>query len=320
MPKRTSYLTRYFGPQGVLKRALPGFSVRPEQQAVAAAVDGALSGRGGVALIEAGTGVGKTLAYLIPALQRARPDCRIVVSTHTLALQAQLAQKDIPLVQSVWPSFVESAVVKGRGNYLCLQDMEAARMDLWTAGDPEFARITDWSRTSERGDVAELDFTYPGWADIRANPDTCKKQECRFFERCFYYQMRREAQEASVLLVNHALFFSDLAVRRSGEPDAKLLPDYDFVVFDEAHHLETAAAAAFGVAFSSSRLPVLMDKLRRVARQLDMNMDRLKAVESQSQALFDPVPDGRRQFSARRGRFGAAETGLGGPARLEGPH
>ncbi len=294
MPKRTSYLTRYFGPQGVLKRALPGFSVRPEQQAVAAAVDGALSGRGGVALIEAGTGVGKTLAYLIPALQRARPDCRIVVSTHTLALQAQLAQKDIPLVQSVWPSFVESAVVKGRGNYLCLQDMEAARMDLWTAGDPEFARITDWSRTSERGDVAELDFTYPGWADIRANPDTCKKQECRFFERCFYYQMRREAQEASVLLVNHALFFSDLAVRRSGEPDAKLLPDYDFVVFDEAHHLETAAAAAFGVAFSSSRLPVLMDKLRRVARQLDMNMDRLKAVESQSQALFDPFLRGDR--------------------------
>ena len=150
---------------------------------------------------------------------------------------------------------------------------------MWTVGDPQFAKIAAWSRTTETGDVAELDFTYPGWADIRANADTCKKQECRFFDRCFYYRMRREAQEAEILLVNHALFFSDLAVRRSGEPDAKLLPDYDFVVFDEAHHLETAAAAAFGIAFSSSRLPVLIDKVRRLARQLDMNLERLKAIE-----------------------------------------
>ena len=289
-----SYLTRYFGEQGLLKRTLPGFAVRPEQQAVAAAIDGALAVPGGVALIEAGTGVGKTLAYLIPALQRAKPNCRIVISTHTLALQAQLAEKDVPLVQSVWKATVEAAVVKGRGNYLCLQDMDAARGDLWTVGDPQFARISQWSRTSETGDVAELDFSYPGWADIRANADTCKGQECRFFDRCFYYRMRREAQEASILLVNHALFFSDLAVRHSGEPDAKLLPDYDFVVFDEAHHLETAAAAAFGIAFSSSRLPTLTDKIRKVARQLDLNTDRLKAIETSSQSLFDPFLGGSR--------------------------
>ncbi len=320
MPART-HLSRYFGEQGILKRALPAFAVRPQQQTVASAVDAALAAQGGIALIEAGTGVGKTLAYLIPALQRAKPDCRIVISTHTLALQAQLAEKDVPLVQSVWKSPVDAAVVKGRGNYLCLQDMDAARSDLWTVGDPEFARVAAWSRTSERGDVAELDFTYPGWADIRANPDTCKKQECRFFDRCFYYRMRREAQEASLLLVNHALFFSDLAVRRSGEPDAKLLPDYDFVVFDEAHHLETAAAAAFGIAFSSSRLPVLTDKLRRVARQLDMNGDRLKAIEAQSQSLFDPfLRGGRAEFfvadilrgdeALQSARFGTAALGL----------
>ncbi|MDQ2799224.1 MAG: ATP-dependent DNA helicase, partial [Armatimonadota bacterium] len=203
-------------------------------------------------------------------------------------------EKDVPLVQTIWKSPLEAAVVKGRGNYLCLQDLDVACGDLWTVGDPQFAKISDWSRTSETGDVAELDFTYPGWADIRANADTCKKQECRFFDRCFYYRMRREAQEAEILLVNHALFFSDLAVRRSGEPDAKLLPDYDFVVFDEAHHLETAAAAAFGIAFSSSRLPMLIDKVRRLARQLDMNLDRLKAIESQSQSLFDPFLHGSR--------------------------
>ena len=293
----SSVVNRYFGEKSVLRTALPGFSPRPQQQAAADAVEAAMATPGGLALIEAGTGVGKTLAYLIPAIARARPNCRIVVSTHTLALQAQLADKDVPLVQSLWKKPVEAAVVKGRGNYLCLQDMDAARGDLWTAGDPLFTQITRWSSATEAGDVAELDFTYSGWADIRANADTCKGQECRFFDRCFYYRMRRAAQEADLLLVNHALFFSDLAVRRSGEPDAKLLPDYDFVVFDEAHHVETAAAAAFGIAFSSSRLPTLLDKVRRVARQLDMNADRLKSIESQSQTLFAPfTQSGRSEF------------------------
>ncbi len=288
------YLQRYFGSQGILKNALPGFTVRPQQQAAAGAVEAALTQPGGVALIEAGTGVGKTLAYLIPAMQRAKSSRRIIVSTHTLALQSQLAGKDIPLVQSIWKKPILSAVVKGRGNYLCLQDMDAARGDLWTVGDPQFTQISAWSRTTERGDVAELDFTYPGWADIRANADTCKSQECRFFDRCFYYRMRREAQDAEILLVNHALFFSDLAMRRSGEPDAKLLPDYDFVIFDEAHHLETAAASAFGVAFSSARLPALLDKVRRAARSLDMSQERLKSIETYSQSLFEPFVKANR--------------------------
>ena len=294
-----NYLSRYLGPSGALKRALPGFVARPQQQAVAAAIEDALTTPGGIALVEAGTGVGKTLAYLLPALRHAKPGCRIIVSTHTLALQSQLAGKDVPLAQSVWkPPAPAAAVVKGRGNYLCLQDMDAARSDLWTAGDPQFRQIAEWSRTTGTGDMADLPFSYPGWTEIRANADTCKQQECRFFDRCFYYRMRREAADAEILLVNHALFLSDLAVRRSGEPDAKLLPDYDFVVFDEAHHLETAAAAAFGVAFSSARLPALMDKLRRTARTLDMNTDRLKAIENTSQALFEPfLRGGRPEFA-----------------------
>ena len=290
-----SYLTRYLGSNGALKRALPGFVPRPQQQTVAAAIEEAMANPGGIALVEAGTGVGKTLAYLLPALRHAKSSCRIVVSTHTLALQSQLADKDVPLAQSVWKQpAATAAVVKGRGNYLCLQDMDAARSDLWTVGDPQFRQVAEWSRTSGTGDVAELPFSYPSWPEIRANVDTCKQQECRFFDRCFYYRMRREAAEAEIFLVNHALFLSDLAVRRSGEPDAKLLPDYDFVVFDEAHHLETAAAAAFGVAFSSARLPALMDKLRRTARTLDMNLDRLKAIENSSHALFEPFLHGSR--------------------------
>lgn len=290
----TNLIENFLGPKGKVAKALPGFTPRPQQLTVARAVEAAMRRPGEIALIEAGTGVGKTLAYLIPALKRARPDRKIIISTHTLALQAQLAEKDVPLVQSLWAKPVPASVVKGRGNYLCLQDYEASQGDLWTVGDPQFTEIGRWSRTTNTGDVSELDFTYPGWIDIRANTDTCRSQECRFFDRCFYYQMRRAAQDAAILLVNHALFFSDLVLRHSGEPDAKLLPDYDFVVFDEAHHLETAAAAAFGIAFSSGRLPALIEKIRRTARHLDISLDRLRAIDAASDLLFAPFAQAAR--------------------------
>ncbi len=289
-------IAKYFGRGGTLSRALPGFTARPEQLSVAEAVDSAMS-RNGIALVEAGTGVGKTLAYLVPALRRASPGHRIVISTHTLALQGQLAEKDVPFVQTLGEHPLEAAVVKGRGNYLCLQDYDAARADLWTVGDPQFARIGQWSQVTATGDVAELDFTYPGWGDIRVNADTCKGAECRFYDQCFYYAMRRAANEASLLLVNHALFFSDLVLRRSPTPEARLLPDYDFVVFDEAHHLEAAAAGAFGVAFSSARLPALLDKVRRAARRLDIDPERLKAIGAAADTLFAPFTRaGRPEF------------------------
>jgi ATP-dependent DNA helicase DinG len=270
-------IKKYFSKSGLLSQRLPHYIPRPEQIAVAEVVEAAMSGQGQLALIEAGTGVGKTLAYLIPALQHATPQNKIVISTHTLALQGQLSEKDVPFVQSIWPYPFAAAVVKGRGNYLCQMEMDAVKEDLWTFDDPQWAAMRDWSRGTETGDMAELPFISPSWVEIRANADTCKGQECRFYDKCFYYSMRRAAQEASILLVNHALFFSDLAVRGSGEPDAKLLPDYSFVVFDEAHHLETAAAAAFGVSFSSG-----------TARQLDVRIETLQSIEQQAQELFRP--------------------------------
>lgn len=301
-----STIDKYLGPEGRVAKKLPGFTTRPQQLTVANAVREAMENRGGVAVIEAGTGVGKTLAYLIPALQRARPDRKIVISTHTLALQSQLAEKDVPLVQSLWSAPAPTAVVKGRGNYLCLQDYEASQADIWTVGDAQFAAIGRWSKSTKSGDVSELDFTYPGWIDIRANIDTCKGQECRFYDRCFYYKMRRQAQEASILLVNHALFFSDLVLRQSGDPDAKLLPDYNFVVFDEAHHLESAAAGAFGISFSSGRLPGLVEKIRRAVRHMEIDQDRLRAIASSTALLFAPFE------RAQRGEFLVEEI-LGGP-------
>ena len=290
-----SKLDRYFAQNGLLARALPGFRPRPQQVQVADAVSRAIHTPGGVALIEAATGVGKTMAYLVPALQYARPDRKVVISTHTLALQSQLLEKDIPLLQQVWPHPFEAAVLKGRGNYLCLQDYEAASGDIWSIGDKQFADIGAWSRTSHTGDVAELGFSYSGWPDIRANTDTCRSQECRFYDKCFYYGAKRIANDASIIVVNHALFFHDLAIRSRGEHTGALLPDYSFVIFDEAHHLENSAAAAFGVAFASSRIPIVLERLRRLGRQLELDRDNMQAIEQANRALFAPFGSSGKQ-------------------------
>ena len=301
--------TDLFGSRSEIAALLPGYEPRAQQRSAALSIVDGLNNRGHITLIEAGTGVGKTLAYLIPALQHAKRDRKVVISTHTLALQAQLAEKDIPLVRQLHKKPFDFAVLKGRGNYLCLQDLEAARGDIWSVGDSQFTAISDWTTTTESGDVAELDFTYPGWIDIQANIDTCRGKECRYYDACFYYRMRSKAGEASLLLVNHALFFHDLAMRARGE-EGTLIPDYDFVVFDEAHHMEATATAAFSVSFSSSRLPSLMEKLRRAGRGLDIDRDRLQSIETLSQALFLPfVRSSRQEF--------LVQDVLGGDAGLQ---
>ncbi len=280
-------LAKYFDTSGVLASRMPGYDIRDEQRVTTRAIAAAFAHKTGIALVEAGTGVGKTLAYLLPAFLHARPDRKVVISTHTLALQAQLWERDIPLVQSLVPREVEVALLKGRGNYLCLQDTAAAASELWTVGDPQFTHIREWSRTTETGDVAELPFTYSSWYDIRADADTCKGGECRYYDNCFYYRSKKISEEASVILVNHALFLADLAVRRT-DPEARVLPDYSFAIFDEAHHLEDSASGAFGVTLSSSRLPALLGKIRRLAGQIDVGEDKLHGLESECRAIFEP--------------------------------
>ncbi|MDR3710829.1 MAG: ATP-dependent DNA helicase [Capsulimonadaceae bacterium] len=280
-------LASYFDEDGVLAKALPGYHIRQEQRQAVRAITRAIGQRTGIALVEAGTGVGKTLAYLLPAFLYARPDRKVIVSSHTLALQAQLWERDIPLVASLTPHPVSVALLKGRGNYLCLQDTAAAASELWTAGDSQFAHIRDWSRTTETGDVAELPFNYPNWFDVRADADTCRGAECRYFDACFYYKAKKLAEEAAIILVNHALYFSDLAVRRT-EPEARILPDNSFVIFDEAHHLEDAAANTFGISLSSSRLPSLLAKVKRLGSQVEIDEEKLRAVDGECRILFEP--------------------------------
>jgi ATP-dependent DNA helicase DinG len=266
---------------------MPGYQIREEQRQAIGAITAAFAKKNGIALIEAGTGVGKTLAYLIPSLLHARPDRKVIISTHTLALQAQLWERDIPLVQSLIPRDVTTAIMKGRSNYLCLQDLAIESDNLINIGDPLFDKLRKWSRTTETGDIAELPFNYPAWSDVRADIDTCRGKECRLYDVCFYYKARRDAEEASVVLVNHALLLSDIAIKRS-DPEARVLPNASFIVLDEAHHIEDVASSAFGVSISSFRIPTLVSKLQRFASKVDIKEDMLKSVEGEARLLFEP--------------------------------
>lgn len=275
------------GPGGPLAAQIPGFTHRPQQIALARAVETSLV-QGRACLAEAGTGVGKTLAYLVPLVHWLdRHGGRAVISTHTLALQAQLIERDIPTLLNALPGLdIRAAAMKGRSNFLCLQDLEMASGELWTQGDPLFRQIQRWSNETDTGDIAELDFAFTGWSDIAANADTCRQRECRHYERCFYFKSRKNAEECNLLVVNHALFFADLRLRRANPGGPTLIPPYDAVVFDEAHHVEDMATRAFGLEWGSRRVPQLVARIRRLPGAVDPGA--LSSVEALNQMVLDP--------------------------------
>jgi ATP-dependent DNA helicase DinG len=289
-------IEKFFRADGPIAEELPQYVPRPQQLLASTAISRSMTQSRTMALVEAGTGVGKTLAYLVPAIMQARPQQKIIVSTHTLALQAQLWTRDIPLALKLPGKSLHTALLKGRGNYLCLQEMNAARQDLTITSNPQFDEILEWSDETETGDLAELSFTFADWSEISAHPDTCRGSDCRYFDDCFFYKAKRVAEDASIVLVNHALFFADLAMRHVDE-SMTLLPDYSFVVFDEAHHLENAASSAFGVTLTSSRVAALLKRLRKSAATFEMDEDRIRSFERESAELFSAFRDiGRSEF------------------------
>ena len=288
----------FFGADGPLASALPGYEMRSEQVQVAEAIERAMEA-GKPCLTEAGTGVGKTLAYLVPAVRAALRGKRTVISTHTINLQNQLLQKDIPLVLSLFPEAeerIDTTLMKGRGNFLCKQELDNARADLFLALDPQFKQIQRWAAREDcTGDVADLPFTFSAWGEVAANLDTCRGAECHYYTSCHYYRMRWAAAESNLIVVNHALFLSDLVLRRS-DPNAGIIPDYDHVVFDEAHHLEDVATKTFGIEFGSRRLIHLIDGLKR-QRGLDLDKTRLQTLEELNAGLFLPfLQAGKSEF------------------------
>lgn len=286
-------LERVLGPSGPIAEKMPGYEFRPQQIEVALAIERALGSKQHC-LAEAGTGVGKSMAYLLPAIDYSLTGKKVIISTHTIYLQSQLLNKDIPFLQSIFPTKKFKAVVaKGRGNYLCLNNFDAELGQLYLIGDPNLQKVQKWALETETGDVAELDFQFSGWSDICSDQDRCHNQQCRYVSKCFYYKMRREAQDANIIITNHSLFFADLGIRAS-DASAGVLPDYDVVIFDEAHHLEDIATKAFGVECASFRVPNLLKRIKRV-KGIGLDATRIQTLDEMNSALFDTFTGSPKQ-------------------------
>jgi ATP-dependent DNA helicase DinG len=258
------------GPHGPLARALPHYEHRPEQLAMAALVERALADDA-VALVEAGTGTGKTLAYLVPAVLSGK---RVVVSTGTKTLEDQIMQQDLPLLEEHLGVRVSAAMMKGLGNYLCLRRYEEfvhgpdADRPPHVRYLPLLTAFRDRTYSGERSEFTELPEDNPLWSAVQSGSDTRIGQRCPHYEACFVTRMRRRAEEAQIIVVNHHLFFADLALRGQ-HGNAGAIPDYDAVIFDEAHQIEDVVTDFFGVRVSSSRLEVMVrdaDRSFRAAR------------------------------------------------------
>ncbi len=275
-------------------------------------------------VVEAGTGVGKSFAYLLPAIQEIlRTRKRIVISTHTIALQEQLIHKDIPALAAVAPGPFKAVLVKGRHNYVGLRRlMQASRRQQALFSGPreteQLHQIEDWTYDTTDGSLSDLDLRpLPQvWQRVRSESNNCMGRRCATYDRCFYQRARREAEQADLLVVNHALFFSDLALRRN---NVTFLPDYDFVIFDEAHNIEGVAGDHFGWSASDSAVSHLLTSLfnDRTGRGFLGMLDCPEAVKLVTRAASfadDLFGELRRTYSDRRGT-----VRLHGPPKVANP-
>jgi ATP-dependent DNA helicase DinG len=293
------------GPAGALAAAIPHYEDRPEQRAMSGAVARALDENRPL-LVEAGTGTGKTLAYLVPALASGR---RVIVSTGTRTLQDQIARHDLPLLRSLIPRPFTAVVLKGVANYACRRRLdETVRRG---ARSSTIAALAAWADESPTGDRAEVDWLAdddPVWAEITTTPDTRLGPRCPYFERCFVTGARRAADQADLILVNHHLYFSDLALRVAS-PGARVLPVHDAVIFDEAHQLEDVATEHFGARVSTARLAQLVRDAHAAIGQADLFAGRaageplIHAVERAGVGLFARVRDALLRAGAGEARI-----------------
>ncbi|HEY3070099.1 MAG TPA: ATP-dependent DNA helicase [Gaiellaceae bacterium] len=311
-------MEEFFGPSGRLAAALPGFEPRGEQAALAEAVAGALEADEHL-LAEAGTGTGKSLAYLVPALVSGK---RVVVATATKALQEQLLTKDVPAAAAALGREVRVAVLKGRQNYLCrksLGGIDQLGGLFRTAEDAAaYERLRDWIENTETGDRAELPFEPSAtlWAELSVGADRCAGRRCPLVGSCFAEAARERAAHAELVIANHALYFADVALRARTDGSG-VLPDHDAVVFDEAHRLEDAAASWFGGRVSLARLRQLVRDVERYCREQEKRPPARALAEVERAgadliAAFDPCSGRRRLVAAdeeeldRRGSLLAA--------------
>ena len=266
-----------FGPEGLIAQAHPEYEHRPGQIDMARAVMRAFEDRKHL-IVEAGTGTGKTLAYLVPAVAAALGGRgRVVISTGTKNLQEQLMEKDIPFLQRILPKSFKAAYMKGRNNYVCLNRLGRAESSPVLEGLEEvdhFDEVVHWSKASETGDRAELSNlpeSLSFWRHIDARSETCVGQKCTDFDACFITRMRERASDADIVVVNHHLFFADLALRNSNY--GSVLPDYSAVILDEAHLIEDVASEYFSSQVSNYQVDDLIRDIGMVPYE-DAEADR----------------------------------------------
>lgn len=266
-----------FGPDGLIATAHPEYEYRPGQVDMARAVMRAFEEKRHL-IVEAGTGTGKTLAYLVPAVAAALGgNGRVIVSTGTKNLQEQLMEKDIPFLQSVLPKPFSATYMKGRNNYLCLNRLARAQSAPVLEGLDEvdyFEEVSQWSRETEIGDRAELSNlpeSLSFWRHIDARSESCLGQKCPEFDACFITRMRNRAQEADIVVVNHHLFFADLSLRNGNY--GSVLPDYTAVILDEAHLIEEVASEYFGAQVSNYQIDDLVRDLGMLTIE-DVDVDK----------------------------------------------
>lgn len=311
------------GDAGALARVLPGYESREEQLVMADAVSASLSEGTGL-LVEAGTGTGKSLAYLVPA---ASSSLRVVISTATKALGEQLVEKDIPTVRRMG-FHPDVTLVKGLSNYVCRRRLEEYRQQVVSGlAAPEFGldRVLEWVEDSERGDRAELaslSDDAPVWREVVSSSETRIGPKCRFYDSCFVTRMRRAAERSQLIITNHHLFFADLTLR-SGHSGAGALPEYDAVIFDEAHALEDVATDFFGVRITRARVDTLTRDADRALNAAGFFVDRsrhgavtrtLLKITAGAMALFAALP--RRSGRALLGRGEMAGEFLRGAEQM----
>jgi ATP-dependent DNA helicase DinG len=301
----------------LIARAVANYEPRPQQIAMAQAVADALANERHL-VVEAGTGVGKSFAYLLPAIDRILSSGRrIVVSTHTIALQEQLVEKDIPALTPLIAGPLRPVLVKGRTNYVGLRRLmqTSRRQDTLFShrGDMrQLHQIEDWAYRTTDGSLSDLSFEpLPDlWQRVRSERNNCMGNKCDFYDKCFYQRARRRAEDANLLIVNHALFFADLALRQR---NASVLPDYDAVIFDEAHNVEAAACDHMGMSISNAQVRRLLHAIfnERTGRGFVAMLDcpnvikQLLDAETRCDALFRIL---RETFPTARGSVRIPKT------------
>ena len=302
-------------PGGLISRQIPAFEHRPQQIEMAHAVAEAFADRHHL-LVEAGTGVGKSFAYLVPAiLQTVYEKQRVVVSTYTIALQEQLIRKDLPLLSEVMGLQFAAVLGKGRGNYLCMRRMTAAarnpeKLFFQNEHIDQLIQVAQWAMDTPTGDVAEIPFRVDRtvWEKVRSESGQCRPGNCPMRGRCFLQTARQRMAKANILVVNHALFFADLAMP---EAQARLLGEYDAAVLDEAHTVEQVASNHFGQSITSSAVGYLLDELynANTDRGLLALMEAREAIDAVNRAsnaaqeFFDALSVARGPAVAPNGRI-----------------